>query len=94
MSSLTGTSIAANRAELEKRARAIAAQFYGTECVTVALSSASVESIQSGGMATPYESTTTGFTADWEAIELHRYEERAYGFPKCTGCGKENLRKP
>lgn len=92
MSSLTGTSTAANRAELEKRARAIATQFYGTECVTVKLSDASVESIQSSSLTTPYESTTTGFTADWEAGERHRYEHPGYGFPKCTGCGKVDTR--
>lgn len=92
MSSLTGTSTAASRAELEKRARAIAAQFYGTECVTVTLSNASVESIQSSSLTTPHESTTTGFTADWEAIEKHRYQHPGYGFPKCTRCGKEDTR--
>lgn len=83
--SFTGTVRGENRAELVKKARAIAETYYGTGCVAVRLDDEVSD-------AEPYTVTSIRivFTASFEAQEDHRVEARAYGPAECVTCNRKS----
>lgn len=92
---LTGHGTGANRADIITNARDQAARYFGVadvRCVTVSLSHEAAIIQEAGTYLDLGKTIVTGFTADWEAEEWHRWEEVAYGFPKCVYCRKEKHR--
>lgn len=83
------------RAEIITTAQDQAARYYGladNRCVQVTLTDETA-TIQDAGTYTEMGKTiVTGFTANWAAEVSHRWEQRAYGFPKCVSCQKEKHR--
>lgn len=84
---LKGTIRGSSRDDIRKSAKAIAAQYYGTECVTVELSHETTEMLDEPMLTDPTKATVIGFEAVYEAEIRHDYWQPLTGFPKCGKCG-------
>lgn len=82
--SLNGSTRARSRDELFKNARETAAAYYGHKCVHIHLTNEAAHTDHSFT-----ETRGAYFTADFTATEKHRPNGKPFGFPECTGCGKE-----
>lgn len=88
LEALSGGVSGGSRAELTKKAREVAALYFGTRpsCVAVRLADAQCEKLQRVA-----DGTLSGeFSAAFDALEDHRVETPSYGFPKCRDCERES----
>lgn len=83
---LSGSVSGTSWAELMKRARDVAAAYYGTTCVEAQLSDEAVEDIE---RTADGSIDTLTFSARFTADEQHRIEAPVYGPPKCRDCGHQ-----
>lgn len=86
---LEGSASGATRAEITKKARVLAATYYGTECLRFTLASETCETDREevlGGQTLGEHST---YTADWCADIEHRWCTPVYGPRYCLKCERK-----
>lgn len=84
---LTGGASGTNRADLQKKAEQIAAEYFGTTCVDVRLRDAESDTLTRSADG---ELARVTFQANFDAREHHDVEARAYGPNVCIRCDRKS----
>lgn len=90
---LEGSASGATRAEIKEKVTALAATYYGTECLTITLGSETCETDREEALGGQTLSEHSTFTANWTADIRHRWETPVYGPTFCVTCEQKDWGK-